>query len=71
MTDRKPYLDPTIRRFRPWATLRLPRPGTAEPSFHADPTPHPLGCPWGVARPGETPEARAFRRFPIKEHKPG
>jgi hypothetical protein len=35
-----------------------------------DPTPQPLGCrePCGLA--GETPEQRAYRRFPINSHKP-
>ena len=30
-----------------------------------DPTPQPYGCPPKVTRRGETPEDRAFRRFPI------
>ncbi len=36
----------------------------------SDPDPQPLGCPCGVTRPGESPEQRAFRRFPINSHKP-
>jgi hypothetical protein len=35
-----------------------------------DPTPQALGCP-EPSKPGETPEQRAFRRFPITSHKPG
>jgi hypothetical protein len=32
----------------------------------------PYGCPPDVfAEPGESPEQRAFRRFPISSHKPG
>jgi hypothetical protein len=36
-----------------------------------DPTPQPLGCPPFAGRAGETAEMRAYRRFPIKEHKAG
>lgn len=42
-----------------------------EPQIFPDPTPTPYGCPWGVGRIGESPEQRAFRRFPIDSHKPG
>ena len=35
-----------------------------------DPTPQPLGCPPYVGKYGETPEQRAFRRFPVDCHKP-
>jgi hypothetical protein len=36
-----------------------------------DPTPQPLGCQEPCAFWYETPEQRAFRRFPIAAHKPG